>query len=274
MRDPPRRRQRMPTTRAPGEAAPAEARQLIELPADALGLVLYQLPLAHDIAAVAPTYTRSTTLPRSRQAGPFSPRSSRSPGTRAGGRRSARRPHPLRLGHTVNVWRDGVRAHHPGAHRLGHGGGDAAGRRALVSGSRTAPRSCGRSTAIRAHHRGGQLVLCRGAARRRALRGRLPGEVRLHVDGTLVHALRGTPSGRAVVVMPDGEHIVSGASTSSSRCGASPPRACEHRPGTSTGSRGGGDARRPAHPQRLAGSVRVAPRRHPREHLLASAHLQ
>ena len=45
----------MPTTRAPGEAAPAEARQLIELPADALGLVLYQLSLAHDIAAVAPT---------------------------------------------------------------------------------------------------------------------------------------------------------------------------------------------------------------------------
>ena len=29
--------------------------QLIELPADALGLVLYQLTLAHDIAAVAPT---------------------------------------------------------------------------------------------------------------------------------------------------------------------------------------------------------------------------
>ena len=45
----------MPTTRAPGEAAPAEARQLIELPADALGLVLYQLSLADDIAAVALT---------------------------------------------------------------------------------------------------------------------------------------------------------------------------------------------------------------------------
>ena len=45
----------MPTTRAPGAAARA-ARCLTEvLPADALGLVLYQLTLAHDIAAVAPT---------------------------------------------------------------------------------------------------------------------------------------------------------------------------------------------------------------------------
>ena len=42
----------MPTTRAARRAA----RCLTEvLPADVLGLVLYQLPLAHDIAAVAPT---------------------------------------------------------------------------------------------------------------------------------------------------------------------------------------------------------------------------
>ena len=42
----------MPTTRAARRAAPC----LTEvLPADALGLVLYQLTLAHDIAAVAPT---------------------------------------------------------------------------------------------------------------------------------------------------------------------------------------------------------------------------
>ena len=43
----------MPTTRAARRAA-AE-RVLLELPTDVLGLVLYQLPLAHDIAAVAPT---------------------------------------------------------------------------------------------------------------------------------------------------------------------------------------------------------------------------
>ena len=43
----------MPTTRAARRAA-AE-RVLFELPTDVLGLVLYQLTLAHDIAAVAPT---------------------------------------------------------------------------------------------------------------------------------------------------------------------------------------------------------------------------
>ena len=45
----------MPKTRAARRAA--AARQLIELPADVLGLVLYQLPLAHDIAATATTCT-------------------------------------------------------------------------------------------------------------------------------------------------------------------------------------------------------------------------
>ena len=46
----------MPTSRATrAAAARAAERQLLELPADVLGLVLYQLPLAHDIAAVAPT---------------------------------------------------------------------------------------------------------------------------------------------------------------------------------------------------------------------------
>ena len=36
-------------------AARSAARELLDLPTDALGLVLYQLTLAHDIAAVAPT---------------------------------------------------------------------------------------------------------------------------------------------------------------------------------------------------------------------------
>ena len=46
----------MPTTRAARSAARRAARCLTEvLPTDALGLVLYQLTLAHDIAAVAPT---------------------------------------------------------------------------------------------------------------------------------------------------------------------------------------------------------------------------
>ena len=40
----------MPTTRAAAAARAAALQELIELPADVLGLVLYQLPLAHDIA--------------------------------------------------------------------------------------------------------------------------------------------------------------------------------------------------------------------------------
>ena len=40
----------MPTTRSRRAAARAAERRLIELPADVLSLVLYQLPLAHDIA--------------------------------------------------------------------------------------------------------------------------------------------------------------------------------------------------------------------------------
>ena len=45
----------MPTTRAARAARAAALQELIELPADVLSLVLYQLTLAHDIAAVAPT---------------------------------------------------------------------------------------------------------------------------------------------------------------------------------------------------------------------------
>jgi WD40 repeat protein len=46
----------MPTTRAArAAAARAAERRLLELPTDVLSLVLYQLTLAHDIAAVAPT---------------------------------------------------------------------------------------------------------------------------------------------------------------------------------------------------------------------------
>ena len=43
----------MPTTRLARRLAAAQ--RLLELPTDVLGLVLYQLTLAHDIAAVAPT---------------------------------------------------------------------------------------------------------------------------------------------------------------------------------------------------------------------------
>ena len=45
----------MPTTRSRRAAARAAERRLLELPADLLGLILYQLPLAHDIARTGRT---------------------------------------------------------------------------------------------------------------------------------------------------------------------------------------------------------------------------
>ncbi len=69
-----RRSAGMPTTRAARAAARRAARCLTEvLPADALSLVLYQLPLAHDIAAVAPTcHALSDAAKLAAKARPFS----------------------------------------------------------------------------------------------------------------------------------------------------------------------------------------------------------
>ena len=99
------------------------------------------------------------------------------------------------------------------------------------------------------------------------------GEVRLyHVDGTLVHTFKGhTDDVWAVAVTPDGQHIISG-SMDESRQGVErrqqEPREHLHRAHRENLG-GGGDARRPAHPQRLDRQhrPRVAPRRHPREDL-------
>ena len=65
----------MPTTRAARAAARAAARCLTEvLPADALGLVLYQLPLAHDIARTGLTcHAPCDAAKLARKARPFSP---------------------------------------------------------------------------------------------------------------------------------------------------------------------------------------------------------
>jgi len=64
----------MPTTRAAQREAQRAARCLTEvLPADALGLVLYQLTLAHEIAAVAPTNRAASIAARlALKARPFS----------------------------------------------------------------------------------------------------------------------------------------------------------------------------------------------------------
>ena len=110
----------MPTTRAARAAATAAAARkasqlIIELPTDALGLVLYQLPLAHDIAAVAPTCHQFCDAAKlAQKLRPFSGevvRSLNGPvaawcGTEAGRHRDT----------TIKVWMT-VRTHHPATDR-------------------------------------------------------------------------------------------------------------------------------------------------------------
>ena len=181
------------------------------------------------------------------------------------------------------VARRRVRAHPPpGAPRHGHERGGAAGRSALRQrlGGRHRE-AVGARRRSRAHFHGRVKTTCVTA---------LPdgvhfvvgadGEVRLyHIDGTLVHTFKGhTNFVHAVAVTPDGQHIIAARLTASSRCGESPARAlCAPAPGTPNyvnvvaampdGQRflSGDDDGRP----------RVAPRRHPREHLhLRAAHQQ
>ena len=85
----------------------------------------------------------------------------------------------------------------------------------------------------------------------------LQGEVRLyHVDGTLVHTFdaghTGAPAVRAVAVTRDGQHIISGSGDKLvkvwSVASKSLVSTCAGH--TSWAYGGGGDARRPAHPQR------------------------
>ena len=99
-------------------------------------------------------------------------------------------------------------------------------------------------------------------------------EVRLyHVDGTLVHTFKGhTRPVIAVAVTPDGQHIISGSSDNLVKVWSVANKSLVGTCAGHTNSfRGGGDARRPAHPQRRARQdrPRVAPRRHPQEHLRA-----
>ena len=168
---------------------------------------------------------------------------------------------------TVKVWRDGACERASRRIRASRCGGGAAGRGALWSAARaTAPRSCGRSTALPSAPSHGQ---------RRDLAAALPDGVQIVVaDGRQVGCT--TSTGRSSTpsiwrmrrvtrqsrVTPAGcgqwrrrrpphqrcDHRQGGASLQEPR--QHPPRA--HRPRSS----GGGDARRPAHPQRLDGQDR------------------
>ena len=82
----------------------------------------------------------------------------------------------------------------------------------------------------RAHFDVDSTCLRRGAARQRALCGRPWGSLFPARSGCTTSRdarphLRGAPARVPVAVTPDGQHIISGSVTSSSRCGASPARA-------------------------------------------------
>jgi len=223
----------MPTTRAARAAARAAARCLTEvLPADALSLVLYQLTLAHDIAAVAPTcHVLCDAAKLAMKLRPFS-------------------GEVVTLGHTktatqytflqsevycvaaapdgrvitgsadnaVKVWRDGACEHTIQAYAEVNAVAVLSGGARFISCGDITAKLWTLDGALERTIAVGNNMLCAAA---------LPdgvhfvvglwdddgnGEVRLyHVDGTLVHTFKGhTDEVQAVAVTPDGQHIISG----------------------------------------------------------------
>ena len=201
----------------------AAARCLTEvLPADVLGLVLYQLRSPTTSRAVAPTcHALDDAAKLAFKARPFSGEVVTLAGhnnwvigvaTAPDGRvitGSARQ-------HRHGVARRRVRAHHPGAHRRDHGGG--------------------------------------GAAGRSALRQRLDDKTAKlwTLDGALERTFAVGSYVLCVAALPDGVHFVVGLCSNEVRA---VPRRRDARPhlqgAHGHGVRGGGDARRPAHHQRL-----------------------
>ena len=258
-----------------------------------LGLVLYQLPLAHDIAAVAPTCHRSATPRSSREVAAVL----REVVTLAGHIDvvKAWRWHPTAASSPARtiapfkLWRDGACERTIQAHDRRHRArGGAAGRNALRQRlGRPHREAVDARRRARAHVRGGH--------RRRLRRAALPDGVHFVVGaghgirtnfrsgcttstGRSSTPSRGTPgSVLAVAVTNDGQHIISG-SSDTDRQGVErrhqEPR--EHlRRAHRARCRSGGDARRPAHPQRratipLACGCSTAPTRTPSSCTLAS----
>ena len=266
-------RRRMPTTRARRGAAARAARQTLELPADAL-------KASCSTSCRSPTTslqwrrraTRSTTLRSSRSSAAATGEVVTLAGfhelcTVRGGARDGRvitgsATGPSRCGATARASAPSRRTPTPSRRWR-----CCRAERASSAPRTTRPRSCGRSTARSSAPSRWAARPC-SAPRRCGTActswSAFASATRLyHGDGTLVHTfegldprLRGRRSGRcdALAVTPDGQHIISGSydklvklwsvATKSlvSTC-ARAHRRC---------SRGGGDARRPAHPQRRA----------------------
>jgi WD40 repeat protein len=223
----------MPTTRAARRSA-AE-RQLLELPADVLGLVLYQLTLAHDIAAVAPTCrTLSDAAKIAMKLRPFSGEVVTLAGHTQWVWCVAAVPDGRIItgsdDHTVKVWRDGacvrtIQAHTdlvgalravavlPGGARFVSTALDGTAKLWTLDGAleRTFTMSSN-VLCVAALPDGVHFVVGLGS-------GENEGEIRLyHVDGTLVHTFcsqtQNNDSVFALAVTPDGQHIISGSDDS------------------------------------------------------------
>ena len=209
----------MPTTRAARRAA--ATRLLIELPTDVLGLVLYQLKLAHDIAAVAPTcHVLCDAANIAMKLRPFSGEVVTLRGY--GGDVNCVSVAPdgrVVTGsddRTVRVWRDGVCERTIHAHAtLVRAVAVLPGGARFVSGAYEETANLWTlGGALERTFEVGSWVNCVAALPdgEHVVVGIGSNEVRLyHVDGTRVHAFTGhTGPVVALAVTPDGQHIISG----------------------------------------------------------------
>ena len=214
----------MPTTRAARRAA----RCLTEvLPADALGLVLYQLPLAHDIAEVAPTcHALCDAAKLAQKLRPFSDDVVALQGHAGALYGVAALPDgrviTSSFDKTLKLWRDGACVRTINAHTGLIWSVKALPDGRFLTGSvdRTAKLWQPDGTLERTFEIG-KIVLCiavlpdgvhvaLGVAE--GSDDEACGEIWLyHVDGTLVHKFEGhSDEVWSVAVTPDGQHIISG----------------------------------------------------------------
>ena len=223
----------MPTTRAARRAAAgAAAREanekaslLCRLPPDALGFVLYQLPLAHDIAAVAPTcHALSDAAKLAAKARPFSGEFVTLTGHSGRVRGVTALPDGRIItgayDNTCKVWRDGacVRTIHahtkdiecvavlPGGARFVSGSDDRTVKLWTLDGALERTFEVGHFGFVWDF-----AALPDGVHFAVALGDYALGVRLYHVDGTLVHTFEGHMDiVHAVAATPDGQHLISG----------------------------------------------------------------